>query len=152
MAMFPKRPNSTPDPVPTGYSVFDAQMSVEGDVETEGTLRVDGRLRGDVKRADVVVLAAGASIVGNISAREVIIGGTVTGNVTAVQRVELQESGAVAGDIEAGAIMIQEGGKVDGRMSIHPLSSPLRTGGGAATPAVAAAAPQFRTAFGGDAG
>ena len=147
MAMFPKRPNAAPEPAPTGYSVIDAQMSVEGDVDTEGTLRIDGRLRGDVRRADVLVLAAGASIVGSVSAREVIIGGSITGNVTATQRVELQQSGAVAGDIEAGAIMIQEGGKVDGRMSIHPISSALRTSEGAP-----AAAPQFRAAFGGDAG
>jgi cytoskeletal protein CcmA (bactofilin family) len=147
MAMFPKRTSGTPDPAPAGYSVFDAQMSIEGDVETEGTLRVDGRLRGDVRRADVVVLAAGASIVGNISAREVIIGGTVTGNVSATQRVELQESGAVAGDIEAAAIMIQEGGKVDGRMSIHPISSSQRN-----SESSAPVTPQFRTAFGSDAG
>lgn len=147
MAMFPKRPSGTPNPAPAGYSVFDAQMSIEGDVETEGTLRVDGRLRGDVRRADVVVLAAGASIVGNVSAREVIIGGTVTGNVSATQRVELQESGVVAGDIEAAAIMIQEGGKVDGRMSIHPVSSSQRSGN-----ASAPARPQLQTAFGSDAG
>jgi len=89
MAMFPKRPNAAPEPAPTGYSVIDAQMSVEGDVDTEGTLRIDGRLRGDVRRADVLVLAAGASIVGSVSAREVIIGGSITGNVTATQRVEL---------------------------------------------------------------
>lgn len=128
MAMFSKRTSSAPEPAPTGYSVFDAHMSVEGDVETEGTLRVDGRLHGDVRRADVVVVAAGASIVGNVSAREVIIGGSVTGNVSAVQRVELQQSGAVAGDIEAAAIMIQEGGKVQGRMSIHPIASSQRAG------------------------
>ena len=146
MAMFPKRPNTAAEPVPTGYSVFDAQMSIEGDVETDGTLRIDGRLRGDVRRADVLVLAAGASIVGNVAAREVIVGGTITGNVSASQRVELQQTGAVAGDIEAGAIMIQEGGKVEGRMSIHPISSSARTGEGTAGPS-----PQLRAAFSSDA-
>ncbi|HEU4988217.1 MAG: polymer-forming cytoskeletal protein [Gemmatimonadota bacterium] len=147
MPIFTKRPQDAPNPLPTGYSVFDAQMTIEGDVETEGTLRVDGRLRGDVRRADVVVIAAGAAVVGNVSAREVVIGGTVTGNVTAVQRVELQQSGAVSGDIEAAAIMIQEGGKVDGRMSIHPISSALRSGEGAA-----ASATPLRRVYGGDAG
>lgn len=147
MPMFTKRPQDAPHPLPTAYSVFDAQMTIEGDVDTEGTLRVDGQLRGDVRRADVVVVAAGASIVGSVSAREVVIGGTVTGNVTAVQRVELQASGAVSGDIEAAAIMIQEGGKVDGRMSIHPISSVLRGGDGAAVSAT-----PLRRVFGGDAG
>lgn len=146
--MFNKRPPVPPDPLPTGYAVFDAQMTVEGDVETDGTLRVDGRVNGNVKRADIVVLASGASITGSVSAREVIIGGTIRGNVTASQRVELLESGSVAGDIEAGAITIQEGGKVDGRMSIHPVSPNQRTA--ESTPSTAA--PHLRAAAGGNAG
>ncbi len=146
--MFNKRPPVPPDPLPTGYAVFDAQMSVEGDVETDGTLRVDGRVTGNIKRADIVVLATGASITGNVSAREVIIGGTIRGNVTAAQRVELLESGVVAGDIEAGAITIQEGGTVDGRMSIHPVSSIQPSTERAPAPAT----PHLRAAAGGDAG
>ncbi len=145
--MFTKRPPEPPNPLPTGYSVFDTQMTVEGDVETDGTLRVDGTMRGSVRRADVVVVATGATIVGNVSAREVIIGGTITGNVTAVERIELQDTGAVAGDIEAAAINIQEGGKVDGRMSIHPVSSSQRSAESNAPRAAA----QVSTAFGGDA-
>jgi cytoskeletal protein CcmA (bactofilin family) len=147
MAMFAKGRPEPPNPLPTGYSVFDSQLTVEGDVETEGTLRVDGTMRGSVRRADVVVVAKGASIVGNVAAREVIIGGTVTGNVTAAERVELQESGAVAGDIEAAAINIQEGGKVDGRMQIHPVSSSQRRAESDASPVVA----KVSSGFSGDA-
>lgn len=144
--MFTKRPTEPPNPLPTGYSVFDTQMLVEGDVETDGTLRVDGNMRGNVRRADVVVVATGASITGSVSAREVIIGGTINGNVTAVERIELQESGTVSGDIEAAAVNIQEGGKVDGRMSIHPVSSSQRS----AESNAPRATPQVSTAFGGD--
>lgn len=147
MVMFAKRSPEPPNPLPMGYSVLDTQMTVEGDIDTAGTLRVDGTMRGSVRRADVVVVAKGASIVGDVSAREVIIGGTVTGNVTAVERIELQESGAVAGDIEAAAINIQEGGRVDGRMSIHPASSDQRRADSDAPHATAKAG----SAFGGDA-
>ncbi len=146
--MFTKRPPDSPNPLPTGYSVFDVQMIVEGDVETDGTLRVDGNMRGNVRRADVVVVATGATITGSVSAREVIIGGMITGNVTAVERIELRESGSVAGDIEAAAINIQEGGKVDGRMSIHPVSSSQRSAESNAPHAT----PQVTTAFSGEVG
>ena len=148
MSLFQKRHGPTSEPAATGYSIFDAQMRVRGDVETDGTLRVDGRLEGNIRGADMVVVATGASIVGDVSAREVIIGGTVTGNVTAVQRVELQASGAVAGDVEAAAIMIQEGGRVEGRMSIHPVAANGRQGASASP----APAPHLRTAYNGDAG
>ncbi len=122
MSMFPRRNTTTVTPQATGYSVIDGQMHVRGDVETEGSLRIDGRLDGSILRADMVVIGTGASVVGDITAREVIIGGSVTGNVAATQRVELQSTGGVAGDIEAAAVMIQEGGRVQGRLSIHPIA------------------------------
>jgi cytoskeletal protein CcmA (bactofilin family) len=122
MPIFPKRPVDVPDPAPVGYSVLDAQMSVDGDVDTEGALRIDGRVRGNVRSASTLVLAAGAAISGNVWAREVIVGGTVAGNVTATGRVELQQTGTVTGDIETTVIMIQEGGTVDGHMTVHPTT------------------------------
>jgi cytoskeletal protein CcmA (bactofilin family) len=110
--------------------VLDAQLTLRGDVETDGTLRVDGRLEGSIRRADVVVIGTGASVTGDISAREVIVGGTVQGNFTATTRVELQPTAVVTGDIEAGAIMIHEGGAVQGRLSVNPAAPkerPART-------------------------
>ena len=122
MPIFPRRPVDVPDPAPVGYSVLDQQMTVDGDVDTEGALRIDGRVRGSVRSGSTLVLAAGAAIAGSVWAREVIIGGTITGNVTATGRVELQQTGVVNGDIETSAIMIQEGGTVDGRMTVHPTT------------------------------
>src|SRR5262249_48683524 len=90
MTLFSRRPAPKPNPVPTGYSVLDTDMTVHGDVETDGPLRVDGRLEGSILRADLVVIGVGASVVGDVIAREVMIGGAVTGNVSATARVELQ--------------------------------------------------------------
>jgi len=123
MSLFKSRPDPSASPTTgAGYSVLAAQLTVRADIETNGTLRVDGRLEGSIRNADVVVLGAGASVVGDISAREVIVGGTVHGNVTAAMRVELQPSAVVTGDIEAGAIMIHEGGSVQGRLSVNPAA------------------------------
>ena len=124
MPIFTKRPVDVPDPAPVGYSVLDTQMSVEGDLDTDGALRIDGRVQGSVRSASTLVLAAGAVIAGSVWANEIIIGGTITGNVTATGRVELQQSGIVNGDIETSTIMIQEGGTVDGRVTVHPTTGP----------------------------
>lgn len=104
---------------PAGYSVLDAQMVVRGDLETDGMLRIDGRLEGNVKRASVVVLGEGASIHGDVSARELVIGGSVTGNIVVESRVEVEATAEVDGDIEADAILIHEGGAVRGRLFIR---------------------------------
>jgi cytoskeletal protein CcmA (bactofilin family) len=85
-------------------------------------LRVDGRLEGSIHKADLVVIGEGASVVGDVTAREVIVGGSVTGNIFAAQRTELLSNGIVAGDIRSAAILVHEGGVVQGRLYIHPIS------------------------------
>ena len=113
-------PTSTPAPAGTGYSLLDAQLSVSGDLDTVGSLRIDGKLEGNVRRADTVVLGVGATMSGDVHAREVVIGGTITGNVHATERVELQATAIVTGDILTQTILVQEGGVVNGRVLMRP--------------------------------
>lgn len=121
MSIFGRRDTS---PIPsTNFSVLDSHITVSGDLETDGALRIDGRLEGTIHRADLIVVGEGASIVGDVNAREVIVGGSVTGNIFASQRTELQSTGIVAGDIRSAAILIHEGGVVQGRLYIHPISA-----------------------------
>jgi cytoskeletal protein CcmA (bactofilin family) len=123
MSLFSRRDTS---PIPsTNFSVLDSHISVNGDLETDGALRIDGRIEGTIHRADLIVIGEGASVVGDVTAREVIVGGAVTGNIFAQQRTELQSTGIVAGDIRSAAILIHEGGVVQGRLYIHPISGPV---------------------------
>src|SRR5213083_1004446 len=127
MGLFSRREVS---PIPsTNFSVIDSHTTASGDVETDGALRVDGRLEGSILKADLVVVGEGASVVGDVTAREVIVGGAVTGNIFASQRTELQSTGIVAGDIRSAAILVQEGGVVQGRLYIHPISGPAEGAG-----------------------
>src|SRR5213075_3486936 len=127
MGLFSRREVS---PLPsTNFSVLDSHCTVTGDLETDGALRVDGRLEGSIHRADLVVIGEGASIVGDVTAREVIVGGSVTGNIFAAQRTELQSNGIVAGDIRSAAILIHEGGVVQGRLFVHPISGSTESRG-----------------------
>jgi cytoskeletal protein CcmA (bactofilin family) len=137
MSIFGRRDTS---PIPsTNFSVLDSHITVSGDLETDGALRIDGRLEGTIHRADLIVVGEGASIVGDVNGREVIVGGSVTGNIFASQRTELQSTGIVAGDIRSAAILIHEGGVVQGRLYIHPISGGgeggSRTSGSKALPA-----------------
>jgi cytoskeletal protein CcmA (bactofilin family) len=113
-------PTSTPAPAGNGYSLLDAQLSMTGDLDTAGSLRIDGKLEGNIRRADTVVLGVGASMSGDIHAREVVIGGTITGNIHATERVELQATAIVTGDVLTQTILVQEGGVVNGRVLMRP--------------------------------
>src|SRR5918999_4559585 len=114
------RNGSAPEaPAPAGYSVIDAQMFVRGDLATDGTIRVDGRLEGSIVRSDIVVIGAKASVIGNIVAREVVVAGSVEGNITAESRVELDSAAVVIGDILAGSILTHEGAQIRGTVVIR---------------------------------
>ena len=110
-----------------GYSLLDSQLVVSGDLETSGSLRIDGKMEGSVLRADTVVLGVGATMSGDIHAREVVIGGTLTGSVHGSERVELQATAVVTGDVHTGSVLIQEGGVVNGRVLMGP-SAPTIVG------------------------
>jgi cytoskeletal protein CcmA (bactofilin family) len=117
------KPVASKPPAGKGYSLLDAQLSVTGDLETTGSLRIEGALEGTVLSADSVVVGVGSRISGDIHAREVIVGGTITGNVHASERVELQATAVVTGDVHTGSILVQEGGVVNGRVLMGPPGS-----------------------------
>ncbi len=110
-------------PAANGYSVIDNQLSIAGDLHTEGTVRVDGRVQGTLHRADTLIIAAGGEVIGDVEAREVVIGGSLCGALTVSGRVEVQATATVEGDIQAAAVMLQEGGTVRGHVSINPIGS-----------------------------
>ena len=120
MSILSRRPKLPTAPAGSGYSLLDAQLTVTGDVETAGSLRIDGHLDGSVRRADTVVLGVGATMSGDIHAREVVVGGTINGSVHASERVELQTTAIVTGDIVTQSVLVQEGGVVNGRVLMRP--------------------------------
>ena len=105
----------------TGYSVIDDQLSIVGDLNTEGTVRVDGRVEGTLHRADTLIVGVNGAVIGDVEAREVIVGGTLVGKLTVAGRVEVQASATVQGDIRAEAVLLHEGGTVHGHVAIHPV-------------------------------
>ena|ERR1041385_1064144 len=104
-----------------GYSVIDAHLSVAGDISTDGTVRVDGRIEGALHRADTLIIGAGGVVIGNIEAREVVVGGELTGDVASRDRVEVQKTATVRGDIRSAAVMLEEGGTVHGHVVVRAL-------------------------------
>lgn len=107
----------------TGYSVIDDQLSIAGDLNTEGTVRVDGRVEGTLHRADTMIIGVNGAVIGDVEAREVIVGGSLVGTLTVAGRVEVQASATVQGDIRAEAVLLHEGGTVHGHVAIHPTGS-----------------------------
>jgi cytoskeletal protein CcmA (bactofilin family) len=100
------------------FSIIASDMTVIGDLETEGVVRVEGRVRGTVRVGSQVLVAAGAVIEGDLHTQEAVVAGTVSGAIMARERVELQATAVVAGDIHTPRIAIVEGAKVSGEVKM----------------------------------
>ena len=100
------------------FSIIASDMAVIGDLETEGVVRIEGRVKGNVKVGAQILVAEGATIEGDLHTQEAVIAGTVTGAIHATDRVELQATAVVAGDIHTARIAIVEGAKVAGEVKM----------------------------------
>lgn len=100
-----------------------------GSLTGTGTLRVDGKVEGQiVHRGDVVVGETGL-VEASIQARNVTVAGEVRGGIEAEGKVELIATGKLTGDIKAGALVINDGA------FFHGSSTMTRSEGKAARPA-----------------
>lgn len=87
----------------------------EGKLTFEGTVRIDGRFKGEVFSDDVLVIGDGAQVEATIDVGEVIIQGTVVGNVTAKRSIEIHAPGRVKGDLHTPTLQIDKGVIFEGR-------------------------------------
>jgi cytoskeletal protein CcmA (bactofilin family) len=108
------------------FSIIASDMTVIGDLETEGVVRIEGRVKGTVRVGAQVLVASGAVIEGDLHTQEAVIAGQVSGGIRASDRVELQGSAVVTGDIHTPRIAIVEGAKVTGEVKMD-LAAPLDT-------------------------
>lgn len=116
-----RRPQAAP--VAAGYSIIDKQLAISGELNTAGTVRVDGRVDGTRHRADTLVVGGEAVVVGDVEARDVVVGGEIRGNVIATGRIEIQANASVTGNIRAAAMVLEEGGVVKGHLTIAPAGA-----------------------------
>lgn len=106
----------------TALSIIAAGTTITGDIASSGVLKVDGRIEGSVRRSRQVMLGKEGAIHGDVSADEVVLGGTVDGNVTATERLELQPTAVVNGDIATKSIVVMEGARINGQVKMTELA------------------------------
>jgi cytoskeletal protein CcmA (bactofilin family) len=99
-------------------SMIAAGMKVTGDIDTDGVVKIEGKVEGSVRAGRQVLVGRQGEVVGDIMTREAVIGGKVQGTVTASERVEVQGTSTVIGDINTKAIAVVEGGKINGSIRI----------------------------------
>ena len=87
----------------------------QGELKVKGTLRVEGQFDGKVN-APIVILGETGVMKGEVSAKKIIIGGKVEGNLRVRETVEIKATGKVLGDIFTKKISVTEGAKINGKI------------------------------------
>jgi cytoskeletal protein CcmA (bactofilin family) len=86
----------------------------KGTLTYEGTLRIDGRLEGEIQTKGTVIVGEEAVIEGDITADAIISSGKITGNIVASEKVQLLAPGALIGTIKTPLLSLEEGVRFSG--------------------------------------
>lgn len=128
-AMQPEAPGPKPPSAPAIRTVapstsVDASSEVEGRLRCKQTLRIDGRVVGEIECEKMVLVGEGARVHASIAADEVRISGVVEGDIAARRKITLESSAVVIGDLTTPGIVIEEGAKLKGRIVIGSDAEP----------------------------
>jgi cytoskeletal protein CcmA (bactofilin family) len=98
---------------------FGKSIVFKGDLCGDEDLEIEGRVEGQVKLPNHrLTIGAHGRVTAQIEAKNVTVIGHVAGNVIATERVEIQATGVVDGDIHAPRLLIQEGAVVNGSIEM----------------------------------
>lgn len=99
-------------------SLVGAGSALDGDLDVEGMLRVDGDLRGSIRATGKVVVGETGRVEASIRARSAIIGGLVKGDVYVAESLRLLSGAEVVGAVFASRLEAEEGAMVHGELLV----------------------------------
>lgn len=105
---------------PALRSSLEAESNISGKLCFTVPTRMDGTLRGEVRATDFLVIGETALVEGCVRADRLLVLGRIRGEILGAERVEIGPSGSVEGLVETRALIVQDGGHLDGDCRIAP--------------------------------
>jgi cytoskeletal protein CcmA (bactofilin family) len=106
-------------PTSPHQTVLGQTVVLRGELSASEDLLIEGQFEGTISLEDhCLTVGAHGQVKAEMRARQVVILGTVFGNVVAREKVEIRRSGHVVGDLKAGAVAIEEGAYFKGSIDI----------------------------------
>jgi cytoskeletal protein CcmA (bactofilin family) len=104
-------------------SIITAGTICEGKLRSPGSIRVEGRIVGEIVAGQGISIGGTGEVDGNVSAKLVTIGGKITGSVLAQEKLVFESKAVVRGDIRAAKLVIEEGALFDGKCIMSDTKS-----------------------------
>jgi cytoskeletal protein CcmA (bactofilin family) len=115
MSLFNKKSNSLNNQHSISTLICEGCM-IQGNVKAPNFVRIDGEIIGDVIIDEGLIIGEKGVISGNISTRELIVYGTVNGNIRA-ESLRIESSGKINGEIKTHTLKVDMGAVYNGRLS-----------------------------------
>ncbi len=94
---------------------------IKGELSAQEDVVIAGRLEGSVRvTGHLVVVEAGARVVGDIEATGIIVTGRVEGSLIAEERIQIRDGADLHGDASAPRVIVTDGAIVNGRIETEP--------------------------------
>lgn len=119
--------NSTQENV---ISIIGPGMRVVGDCTTEGSIRIEGEVRGTIQAGKAVVVGRDGVVEGDIHTQDAVVSGRVKGTVVAASRLELQATCRIDGDVNTRRLQLEEGAVLNGRVEMADSAGKVSVGAG----------------------
>ena len=95
-----------------------ADMSISGRIDFPGNARIDGRLKGEIRAHALLFVSESGLVNATVRARELVVRGSIEGDVRQAHRVEILPGGRVIGGVEAELLVVHPGAALQGRCAI----------------------------------
>ena len=110
-------------------TVVGPSVKIQGDLNSEGNIRIEGGVVGKVNTTQSVHIGEAAKLAADIQAGNAIIAGEILGNVRVSGNLVLQSTAKVAGDIACGVLRVEDGAQFTGKCSMKGAVVDKQSGG-----------------------
>lgn len=109
-----KEEKKAADEITNSSNVIGKGTVLEGNIETSGNIRIEGKIIGNLKSKSKVALGNSSMVDGNVSAQNADVEGTVKGRVEIADMLVLKSTAIVHGDISTGKLVVEPGAVFNG--------------------------------------
>jgi cytoskeletal protein CcmA (bactofilin family) len=104
-------------------TVVGPSVKIQGDLNSEGNIRIEGQVSGKVKTSQSVFVNQGAKITADLLAGNAVIGGEVQGNLKISGHLILQSTAKLSGDIACQILRVEDGAQFTGKCAMNGAES-----------------------------
>lgn len=101
---------------------------LQGDIETFGNLRIEGKIIGNAKTKSKIALGQSSHVTGNILAQNAEVAGEVKGKIEVTDILILKPTAVIHGDIVTNKIIVESGATFNGGCKMGPLNKEIKIG------------------------